>query len=132
MNAPMTVPAVAVVTVPARDQSATGFIFVACGVLAALSESIAGTVLSLGHTGAIGDTYATPDELAWFDIAYTALKLIVFVVAPSLMARVNPRSLLIGSTLVMGATCAIAAITTRLDLLVALRVTQGFCGGVLL
>jgi MFS transporter, DHA2 family, multidrug resistance protein len=101
-------------------------------VLATLTEAIAGTVLSLGRNDIIGDTYATPDEFAWLDIGYTALKLIGFMVAPWLMGRVNPRSLIIGSTLVMGMACGIAAITTRLDLLIGLRIIQGFSGGSLL
>lgn len=101
-------------------------------VLATLTEAIAGTVLSLGRSDIIGDTYATPDESAWLDVGYTALKLIGFMAAPWLITRVNPRSLLIGSTLIMGAACGIAAITARLDLLVALRIVQGFSGGTLL
>jgi MFS transporter, DHA2 family, multidrug resistance protein len=134
MNARLTAPpvAVALVPMPARDRSATGTLLVAGVVLAALTESIAGTILSLGRSDITGDTYATPDEFAWLDIGYTALKLIGFMVAPSLMTRINPRSLIIGSTLVMGTACAIAAVTARLELLVALRVIQGFCGGTLL
>ena len=61
-----------------------------------------------------------------------ALKLIGFMVAPWLMTRINPHRLIIGATLVMGTACGIAAITTRLDLLIALRVIQGFSGGALL
>lgn len=101
-------------------------------VVAALTEAVASTVLSLGRGDIIGDTYATPDEFAWLDIGYTAPKLIGFLLAASLMSRMNPRSLMIGSTLVMGAACGIATITARLDLLVALRVAQGLSGGVLL
>ncbi|SDI08510.1 MFS transporter, DHA2 family, multidrug resistance protein [Bradyrhizobium sp. Rc2d] len=117
---------------PSRDSAATGTLLVAGIVLATLTEAIAGTVLSLGRNDIIGDTYATPDEFAWLDVGYTALKLIGFMVAPWLMTRVNPRSLIIGSTLVMGTACGIAAITARLDLLVALRMIQGLCGGTLL
>jgi DHA2 family multidrug resistance protein len=133
MNALVPVPpmAVAAVVTPARDRPATGVLFIVGVVLAALTEAIAGTAMSLSRSDIIGDTYATPDEFAWLDIGYTALKLIGFMVAPSLMTRINPRSLLIGSTLVMGTACAIAAVTARLDLLVALRVIQGFCGGTL-
>ncbi len=101
-------------------------------MLATLTEAIASTVLSLGRGDIIGDTYATPDEFAWLDIGYTALKLIGFMTAPWLLSRVNPRSLIIGSTLVMGTACGIAALTARLDLLVALRTIQGFSGGTLL
>ncbi|RCS21903.1 MFS transporter [Phyllobacterium salinisoli] len=118
--------------VPSRDRSAAGAILVAGIVLATLTEAIASTVLSLGRGDIIGDTYATPDQFAWLDIGYTALKLIGFMIASWLMTRINPRSLIISSTLVMGAACGIAAITARLDLLVVLRVIQGFSGGVLL
>ena len=97
-----------------------------------LTEAIASTVLSLGRNDIIGDTHATPDEFAWLDIGYTATKLIGFMAASWLMTRINPRRLIIGSTLVMGTACGIAAITSRLDLLVALRIIQGFSGGTLL
>lgn len=115
-----------------RDRPATRTFLVAGIVLATLTEAIASTVLSLGRGDIIGDTYATPDEFAWLDFGYIALKLIGFIVAPWLMTRINPRSLVIGSTLVMGTACAIAFITARLDLLIALRFIQGLSGGILL
>jgi MFS transporter, DHA2 family, multidrug resistance protein len=117
---------------PSRDRPTTGALLVAGIVLATLTEAIASTVLSLGRGDIIGDTYATPDGFAWLDIGYTALKLIGFMAAPWLMNRFDPRSLIIGSTLTMGMACGIAAITARLDLLVALRMIQGFSGGTLL
>ncbi|MBV7493397.1 DHA2 family efflux MFS transporter permease subunit [Pseudomonas sp. PDM24] len=110
----------------------TGVLLMAGIVLATLTEAIASTVLSLGRSDIIGDTYATPDEFAWLDIGYIALKLIGFMTAPWLMNRFAARHVIIGSTLVMGLACGIAAITARLDLLVALRVIQGFAGGTLL
>ncbi|WP_095055744.1 DHA2 family efflux MFS transporter permease subunit [Pseudomonas sp. Irchel s3b2] len=116
-----------------RNASATtGVLLIAGIVLATLTEAIASTVLSLGRSDLIGDTYATPDEFAWLDIGYIALKLIGFMTAPWLMNRFVARHVIIGSTLVMGLACGIAAITARLDLLVALRVIQGFAGGTLL
>ncbi|MGF6221420.1 DHA2 family efflux MFS transporter permease subunit [Pseudomonas frederiksbergensis] len=110
----------------------TGVLLMAGIVLATLTEAIASTVLSLGRSDIIGDTYATPDEFAWLDIGYIVLKLIGFMTAPWLMNRFAARHVIIGSTLVMGLACGIAAITARLDLLVALRVIQGFAGGTLL
>lgn len=112
--------------------AATGVLLMAGIVLATLTEAIASTVLSLGRSDIIGDTYATPDEFAWLDIGYIALKLIGFMTAPWLLKRFNPRHVMISSTLVMGLACGIATITARLDLLVALRVIQGFAGGTLL
>jgi DHA2 family multidrug resistance protein len=122
----------AVAAAPSREQSTAGVLFVAGIVLATLTEAIACTVLSLGRGYIIGDTHATPDEFALLDIGYTALKLVGFLVAPSLMQRVDPRRLIIGSTLVMGTACGITVVTARLDLLIALRIMQGFSGGILL
>jgi len=101
-------------------------------VLAALTEAIASTVPSMGRGDIIGDTYATPDEFAWVDIGYTALKFSGFMTAPWLTRRFDPRSVIVVSTLAMGMACAIAAATTWLDLLVLLRIVQGFSGGILL
>src|ERR1700754_4678794 len=115
-----------------RDVPATGSLLVVGIVLATLTEAIASTVLSLGRGDIIGDTYATPDEFAWLDIGYIAPKLIGFMAAPWLISRVNVRGLGIGSTLVMGAACGLAAITSWFDLLVALRILQGFSAGILL
>lgn len=115
-----------------RHSRPAAVLLVAGVCLAALTEAVAGTVLSLGRGDIIGDTYATPDEFAWLDVAYTALKLSGFLAAPWAMDRFGPRTLLIGSTLIMGAACALAALTARLDLLIGLRVAQGFCGGTLL
>ena len=121
-----------VIAIPDRNGPATGALLVAGVILAALTEAIASTVLSLGRGDIIGDTYATPDEFAWLDVGYTAPKLIGFMAAAWLMNRISPHCLIVGSTIAMGAACALAAITTQLDLLVVLRVMQGFSGGVLL
>jgi DHA2 family multidrug resistance protein len=122
-----------VATATRSDASATtGLLLIAGIVLATLTEAIASTVLSLGRGDIIGDTYATPDEFAWLDIGYTALKLIGFMTAPWLLNRFQPRHVIIGATLVMGLACGMAAITAQLDLLVSLRIIQGFAGGTLL
>ncbi|NOV20209.1 DHA2 family efflux MFS transporter permease subunit [Ensifer adhaerens] len=117
---------------PSSDRSTSGAFLVIGVVLAALTEAIASTVLALGRGDIIGDVYATPDEFAWLDIGYTAFKLVGFLAAPWLLSRFNPRGLITATTLVMGAACGVAALTARLDLLIALRVMQGFAGGTLL
>lgn len=114
------------------ERSNAGALMFAGVFLASLTEAVAGTVLSLGRGDIIGDTYATPDEFAWLDVGYTTLKLIGFLAAPGLMGLVDPRRLAIGSTLIMGAACGLAAFITRLDLLVMLRLVQGFAGAALL
>lgn len=118
--------------VTGREGYASGACLVTGIFLATLAEAIAGTIFSLGRSGVIGDTHATPDEVAWLDIGYITLKLIGFVTAPTLMSSVNRLNLIIASSLVIGTTCAIATVTARLDLLVVLRVVQGYAGGILL
>jgi DHA2 family multidrug resistance protein len=115
-----------------RARPTTGVLLIAGIVLAALTEAIASTVLALGRGDIIGDTYATPDEFAWLDVGYIALKLIGFMLAPWLMQRFSPRNVLIGATLVMGLACCVAAVSAWLELLIALRILQGFAGGALL
>ncbi|MBB4188630.1 MFS transporter [Sinorhizobium terangae] len=122
----------AIAVAPARGRSEAGALLIAGIVLATLTEAIASTVLSLGRGDIIGDTYATPDEFAWLDVGYTALKLIGFMAVPWLVSRINPLSLIIASTLAMGMACGVAAFTTQLDLLIALRMIQGFSGATLL
>ncbi len=101
-------------------------------VLAALTEAIAGTVLALGRGHVGGAVHATPDEIAWADVGYTACKIVGYLLAPWVMTRTPARALVIAATLVMGIACAAAAPTPRLDLLVALRLVQGMAGGILL
>lgn len=120
-----------VAAAPPREGSA-GALLVAGIVLATLTEAIASTVLSLGRGYIIGDVHVTPDEFAWLDVGYMALKLIGFMTAPLLVHRVEPRRLIIGSTLLMGTACGLTIATARLDLLIVLRVVQGFSGGILL
>ncbi|WOH69877.1 DHA2 family efflux MFS transporter permease subunit [Bradyrhizobium sp. BWA-3-5] len=119
-------------TIRRLDGRAAGAALVAGIVLAILTEAIASTALSLGRNDIIGDTHATPDEFAWLDVGYTTTKFIGFMIAAWLMARFDLRRLVICSTLLMGAACGIAAITDRLDLLIALRAIQGFSGATLL
>ena len=105
----------------ARSAGSSGGLLIAGVVLAALAEAIAGTALSLGRADIIGDIHATPDEFAWIDIAYIAMKLTGFVLAPWLFGRLGLRGAMLGATLVIGAACVAAAMTASLDLLVALR-----------
>lgn len=113
-------------------RTTSGVLLMAGIVLATLTEAIASTVLALGRNDILGDTYATPDEFAWLDVGYTAFKLIGFMSAAWLLSCFHPRKVMVAATLVMGVACALAALNPRLDLLVALRIIQGFAGGTLL
>lgn len=128
----MTAPPVPAPPAAAKGSPFAGALLIAGICLAALTEAIAGTILSLGRADIIGDTHATADEFAWLEVSYTTLKLGGFLAASWAMDRLGPRTLMIVSTLTMGASCALAVITTRLDLLVALRAIQGVSGGILL
>ncbi|QHF40001.1 Multidrug export protein EmrB [Pseudomonas fluorescens] len=119
-------------TTPSSARTMNGVLLMVGIVLATLTEAIASTVLALGRGDIIGDTYATPDEFAWLDVGYIAFKLIGFMLAPWLMRRFSARNVIIGATLVMGLACCVAAVTAWLELLIALRVLQGFAGGALL
>lgn len=115
-----------------RARTANGVLLMLGIVLATLTEAFASTLLSLGRNDILGDTYATPDELAWLDVGYTGFKLIGFITAAWLLSRFHPRNVVTSATLMMGLACALAAFSDRLDLLVALRSIQGFAGGTLL
>lgn len=109
-----------------------GVALVAGVTLAALTEAIAGTVLSLGRADVAGDVHATPDEVAWLDIIYTASKILSFGVAPWMMNQLGPNRVIVGATLVMAAACAVSILTPMLELLLTLRLMQGFAGGAML
>lgn len=118
--------------VEARHAARAGPLLVVGIMLACLTEALAGSVLALGRVDIIGDTHATPDEFAWLDIGYVALKLFGFLLAPWVIGQLRESRVIIGATLVMGLACLGAAFTTDLSLLVALRGVQGLSGGLLL
>lgn len=117
---------------PVEGQSLQGLLLIAGIMLAVLTEAIASSVLALGRNDMLGDTYATPDEFAWLDVGYTACKLIGFMAAAWLLARIQPRNVIIAATFVMGLACGVTAFTANLELLIVLRILQGLAGGVLL
>lgn len=121
-----------VAAVKDRDRSVAGPLLVTGIVMASLTEAMAGTVLSLGRVDIMGDTHATPDEFAWLDVGYIAMKLVGFLLAPWLISRLRARFVMVGATLVMGLASLIASATVPLDMLIALRCLQGVSGGVLL
>lgn len=117
---------------PGHHGTTTAPLLISGIILASLTEAIASTVLSLGRNDMLGDIHATLDEFAWLNIGYTTSKLVAFLAAPWLMNRIEPRILIVGATLVMGAASGIAAVTTHLTLLIAIRAVQGISGGLLL
>jgi DHA2 family multidrug resistance protein len=122
----------AVADAPSRGRAAAGVVLLVAIGLASLTEAIAGTVLALGRADISGDIHATPDEFAWLDVGYTAMKMLGYLLAPWLISRVECVRLVAAATLAMGLASAIAGCTADQDALVALRVIQGLAGGILL
>ena len=123
----------AAASTPTATPPTTGGALLLAGVVAAtLTEAVASTVLALGRFDIIGDIHATSDEVAWLDMAYVGLKLIGFVVTAWLLTRWTPRRVLLAATVTIGAACGLAALVSRLDVLVLLRAFQGFAGAALL
>jgi len=117
--------------VAARESAGGGWL-VAGIVVACLTEAIAGTLLAIGRSDIMGDIHSTPDEFAWLDVCYTAMKLTGFAVAPWLLTRIEPRHALLGATASMGLAAMLAAVSVQLGALVALRLVQGLAGAILL
>jgi len=113
-------------------EHAGGAWLVAGIVVASLTEAIAGTLLAISRSDIIGDIHATPDEFAWLDVCYTAMKLTGFAIAPWLLTRFEPWRALLVATASMGLAAMVAAFAARLDVLIALRLFQGLAGAILL
>ena len=101
-------------------------------VLAAFMDAVASTALSIGRIDMLGDTYATPDELAMVDIAFTAAKLTAFLVAPLFVVAIKPTACLRAGAVTL--LLASAAMTFSVDLtwICICRVVQGLAGGTIL
>jgi DHA2 family multidrug resistance protein len=116
---------------PARESAGGGWL-VAGIVIASLTEAVTGTMLAIGRNDIMGDIHSTPDEFAWLDVCYTAMKLTGFAAAPWLLTRIEPRRALLGATASMGIAAMLAALSVQLGVLVALRLVQGLAGAILL
>jgi len=118
---------------PVRARSSLRSAALIVGIsVAALAEAIASTAISTGRLDMIGDTHATPDEFAWLDIGFTASKLIAFLLTPWLMGRLSETTTLRVATGLLALACGVAVLTDDLHLLIAIRMAQGFAGGLLL
>ena len=91
--------------------TARGWLLIAGVTLAALSEAISGTVLATGRLDVIGDIHATPDELAWLDVGYTATKLVAFLIAPWLLGYLSGTVAIRSATGLLTLACGLAAAT---------------------
>lgn len=100
--------------------------------IAAAMDAVNSAVLVVARGHIMGGTHATPDEVAWVNMAYLAAKLTALPLAAWLMSRLAPAILLavtISALLVSSLGCAAAA---DLGVLIAWRVLQGIAGAGLL
>ena len=101
-------------------------------ILAALTDSFSSGALSFGSFDMQGDLSATNDEFIWLNIIYISVKLIAFMIAPSILERVEITKVLKTAILLLVISCFLSTLTSDLYLQYILRVVQGFSGGVLL
>src|SRR3546814_15242702 len=65
---------------------------------AAVMDAVNSTVLSIARAQMMGSSHATPDEIAWVNMASFIAKLTMFPVAVLLAPRVGLRRALVGET----------------------------------
>jgi len=99
---------------------------------AAVMDAINSTVLSIARAQMMGSSHATPDEIAWINIAYFTAKLTMFPVAVWLAMRFGVRRALLGAMSLLLVSSLACGMTTDLGQLVAWRAAQGAGGAVLL
>ncbi|HET8728431.1 MAG TPA: MFS transporter, partial [Alphaproteobacteria bacterium] len=100
--------------------------------VATAMDAVNSTVLVIAGGHLMGATHATPDEIAWVNMAYLAAKLTAFPLAAWLALRIVPFRLLLTAMLVLPLSSFGCAVTTDLFILIAWRVVQGIGGAVLL
>lgn len=115
-----------------RRSSLSGACLLVGAMFAALTEAVAGTVLSMARLDIMGDTYASSDEFVRLEVGYVAAKLVAFALTPWIAGRFTLQNALTAATASMTVACALAAVSSELNILLALRLVQGFSGGVIL
>ncbi|WP_318012628.1 MFS transporter [Mesorhizobium sp. CA15] len=106
---------------------------VAAGVvLAAFMDAVASTALSIGRIDILGDTHATPDELAMLDVVFVAAKLLAFLVAPLFVRAIRPTACLRAGAVMLLLASAAMTLSTDLVWICICRVVQGLAGGTIL
>ncbi len=115
-----------------RRSSLSGACLLVGAMFAALTEAVAGTVLSMARLDIMGDTYASSDEFVRLEVGYVAAKLVAFALTPWIAGRFTLQNALTVATASMTVACALAAVSSELNILLALRLVQGFSGGVIL
>jgi DHA2 family multidrug resistance protein len=101
-------------------------------VIASCMDAIAGTALAIGRIDMLGDTHATPDEFAIFDIAFIAARLTAFLVAPLFVIAIKPTACLRGGAAALLLSSAAMTFSVDIAWLGACRAVQGFAGGTIL
>lgn len=100
--------------------------------IAAVMDAINSTVLVVTRGHIMGATHATPDEVAWVNMAYLAAKLTSLPLAAWLTLRIQPSRLILSATLVLIVSAIGSAATDDLAMLIGWRIAQGAAGALLL
>ncbi|MDQ8730628.1 DHA2 family efflux MFS transporter permease subunit [Bradyrhizobium sp. LHD-71] len=108
------------------------WLFLMILTVAATTDAINSTILVVARGHVMGGTHATPDEVAWLNMAYLAAKLTAFPAAVWLDQRIASGRLIVGSTAMLMISSVGCAATSDLTALIAWRIIQGTAGAALL
>lgn len=100
--------------------------------VAAMVDTLNASLMTVGRGHIMGTTLATPDGVAWVNMAFLMAKLVGFPVGAWAAVRFGARHSLLFSLAVLGAATLLGALPTTLDGLVLARIAQGFAGGIVL
>ncbi|WP_375049464.1 DHA2 family efflux MFS transporter permease subunit [Bradyrhizobium sp. 8-10B] len=118
--------------VPLAKGSAQAWIVLFLLTLATAMDAINSSVLVIARGHIMGTAHATPDEVAWVNMAYLASKLTGFPVAAWICLRVSSGAQILAATSVLLAASVGCALTEHLGTLIVWRIIQGLAGALLL
>ncbi len=116
---------------PKTDRWSARWLLLGVTTVACL-DAVNGTALSIARADIMGSTHATPDEIAWLDMAYLMAKLTAFPFGAWMEQRFGRGGSLVGATLVVILSSLACGLSGDLAQLVLWRALQGASGAVLL
>ncbi len=114
------------ITTVARWTIATGL------TLAILMDALNGTIFTIARLHIMGDVSATPDEVAWFNLAYLMAKVACLPAAAWAVDRFGETRTLFWSLALVAASSLLCALPLELNTFIAARILQGAAGAILL
>lgn len=114
------------------EAAPAAWIILALLILATGMDAINSSVLVIARGHIMGATRATPDEVAWVNMAYLAAKLTTFPIAAWMCLRIASGTLIFAATTVLLVASAACAMTDDLGTLIVWRIVQGPAGSLIL